>query len=203
MNLGIKRMLFLLSTLQRSMIVRCRWLYSLFIAMDANFRLKLKTRGIKDPELGSGLAYFVNAPKFEAHLKNHIEEEEVSISNSVLLLDGELTPQELETCGTEFHAVNQANSKRSTDFTVSGVGAVVCRHGLVRKNGVVDLQKGERCVYVFKSYPFVFDQPCKICKHGLHLYINRERREGQDHQSFLRYRLPLVHQTVSEDPKLF
>ena len=121
-----------------------RWLYSLFVAIDANFRLKLKTRGIKDPELGSGLAYFVNTPKFEAHLKSHVEEDIVSVSNLGLLLDREFTTQQLETCGTEFHAVNQANSKRSRDFSVSGVGAVVCRHGLVRKNGVVDLQKGER-----------------------------------------------------------
>ena len=48
----------------------------------------------------------------------------------------------------EFHAVNQANSKRSKDFTVSGVGVIVCRHGLIRKNGVVDLQKGEKWVSV-------------------------------------------------------
>ena len=136
--------LFYILTPQHSMTIHHRWLYSLFIAIDANFRLKLKTRGINDPELGSGLAYFVNAPKFEAHLKSHVEEEEVSLSNLVLLLDGGFTPQQLQTCGTEFHAVNQANSKRSSDFTVSGVGAVVCRHGFVRKNGVVDLQKGER-----------------------------------------------------------
>ena len=57
-----------------------RWLYSLFIAMDANFRLKLKSRDIQDPELGSGLAYFVNNAKFEAHLKNHIGEDNASIS---------------------------------------------------------------------------------------------------------------------------
>ena len=52
--------------------------------------------------------------------------------------------QEIETCGTEFHAVNQANLKWSKDYTVSGVGTVVCCHGLVHKNGVVDLQKGKR-----------------------------------------------------------
>ena len=57
-----------------------RWLYSLFVAMDANFRLKLKSRGIQDPELGSGSAYFVNNAKFEAHLKNHAGEDNVSIS---------------------------------------------------------------------------------------------------------------------------
>lgn len=57
-----------------------RWLYCLFLAIDANFRLKLKTRGIKDPELGSGLAYFVNTVKFQEHLKNHVHDNEVSSS---------------------------------------------------------------------------------------------------------------------------
>jgi len=45
--------------------------------MDANFRLKLKARGIKDPELGSGLAYFVNIATLQKHLKNCTHEEEV------------------------------------------------------------------------------------------------------------------------------
>ena len=48
--------------------------------MDANFRLKLKTRGIKDPELGDGLAYFVNTAMFEEHLKSHADENGVSVS---------------------------------------------------------------------------------------------------------------------------
>lgn len=59
-----------------------RWLYCLFLAIDANFRLKLKVRGIKDPELGSGLAYFVNITRFQEHLKNHTNEDEVSLSVS-------------------------------------------------------------------------------------------------------------------------
>ena len=60
----------------------CRWLYCLFLAIDANFRLKLKTRGIKDPELGSGLSYFVDNIKFQEHLKNHTHEDEVRLSIS-------------------------------------------------------------------------------------------------------------------------
>jgi hypothetical protein len=67
--------------LQPLVIIHRRWLYSLFIVIDANFRLKLKTHGIKDPELGSGLAYFVNAEKFEAHLKSYVDKDDVSISN--------------------------------------------------------------------------------------------------------------------------
>ena len=57
-----------------------RWLYCLFLAIDANFRLKLKARGIKDPEVGSGLAYFVDTAKFQQHLKHHADEQEVGSS---------------------------------------------------------------------------------------------------------------------------
>lgn len=52
---------------------------------------------------------------------------------------------QIVTCGSTFHAVNQANSKFSKGYSVTGVGAVVCaRHNFLRANGVGDLQKGER-----------------------------------------------------------
>ena len=78
MNPRTKRMPLLFFMLRHSVTIHCRWLYSLFVAIDTNFRLKLKSRGVKDPELGSGLAYFVNTTKFEAHLKDRAEEEDVS-----------------------------------------------------------------------------------------------------------------------------
>jgi len=62
-----------------SITIHCRWLYSLFIAMDANFKLKQKSRDIKDPEFGSGLAYFVNIEKFKEHLKHNVCENEVRV----------------------------------------------------------------------------------------------------------------------------
>ena len=61
--------------------------------MDANFRLKLKSRGIQDPELGSGLAYFVNSGKFGKHLQNHVGEDNASVLVIFLLLAQELTCQ--------------------------------------------------------------------------------------------------------------
>lgn len=54
-----------------------RWLHALFLAIDANFRLKLKNRGIHDPELGSGWSYFVETTEYEKHLRTHFEEGEV------------------------------------------------------------------------------------------------------------------------------
>ena len=42
--------------------------------MDANFRLKLKDRGVKgDSELGPGWAYFVNNTAYMSELKNHAD----------------------------------------------------------------------------------------------------------------------------------
>ena len=58
----------------------CRWIYCLFLAIDANFQLELKSHGIKDLELGTGLAYFVDTKKFQQHLQNCAHDEEVSLS---------------------------------------------------------------------------------------------------------------------------
>lgn len=55
-----------------------RWLYALFIVINANFRLKLKARGIKDPELGSGWTYFVEQVAYEKHVRKHFDEKDVS-----------------------------------------------------------------------------------------------------------------------------
>ncbi|KAF9782109.1 hypothetical protein BJ322DRAFT_1009547 [Thelephora terrestris] len=106
-----------------------RWLYSLFLAVDANFRLKLKDRKIHDPEIGSGWAYFVENKKYIEHVSQ--------ITNSI----------EVSGCDSAFHAVNQANKKSTKDYIASGVVACVCaRHSLMMKNGVGDLQRGERYI---------------------------------------------------------
>ena len=48
-------------------------------------------------------------------------------------------------CGTEFHAVNQANSRGGKDYLATGVVKAVCaRHCFVLPNAVGDLQRGER-----------------------------------------------------------
>ncbi|KZS90570.1 hypothetical protein SISNIDRAFT_386166, partial [Sistotremastrum niveocremeum HHB9708] len=112
------------------------WLFTLYLAIDANFRLKLKDRGIsKDPELGSGWAYFVEHTKYM---------EQISKSQ-------DLTSD----CDSTHRAIERAHLKSHKGYTVTGVGAVICgRHGLVRPNGIGDLQVGERYVnmdYIFLS----------------------------------------------------
>ena len=39
--------------------------------VDANFKLKLKDRGINDCELSPGWSYYVNEEKFQQHIAAH------------------------------------------------------------------------------------------------------------------------------------
>ncbi|KZT38987.1 hypothetical protein SISSUDRAFT_968609, partial [Sistotremastrum suecicum HHB10207 ss-3] len=114
------------------------WMFTLFLAIDANFRLKLKDRGdSKDPELGSGWAYFVEHMAYLAEIAKQPD-----------LL-------EKSDCDSTHRAIERAHLKSHKGYTVTGVGAVICgRHGLIRPNGVGDLQVGERYSnmdYIFLS----------------------------------------------------
>lgn len=84
----------------------------------------------------------------------------------------------MNTCGSHLKAIDHANMNYSNGYLATGVGAVVCaRHTLLRKNGVCDLQKGERYVnmdYILAStlvgatlchLLIVYDIACQWSKH--------------------------------------
>ncbi|KIK42376.1 hypothetical protein CY34DRAFT_83691, partial [Suillus luteus UH-Slu-Lm8-n1] len=106
-----------------------RWLYALFIAIDANFRLKRRavSKDDTDPGLSRGWAYFVDETAYKSHLGQHSG-----------------NPQEKSTCSSH-NAVNMADTKASQGLAATGVGTIDCaRHNMKLPNGVGDLQKGER-----------------------------------------------------------
>ncbi|KAG1762145.1 hypothetical protein EDD22DRAFT_979916 [Suillus occidentalis] len=106
-----------------------RWLYGLFLAIDANFRLKrrLVSTDSKDPGLSRGWGYFVEEAKYKAH---------INMNSEVM--------QEKSTC-VSHNAVNLADTKSSKGLAATGVGTVDCaRHDMKLPNGVGDLQKGEK-----------------------------------------------------------
>ncbi|KAH9851013.1 hypothetical protein C2E23DRAFT_733773 [Lenzites betulinus] len=114
--------------------VSVRWLYTLFLMMDANFRARCKDRGFEDIQLAPGWAYFVEESKYQAHLRSRSGDK-----------------QEENTCSVEHNAIVKASIRRE-GYIASGVGAVLCaRHALVRKNGTGDLQLGEKLVFVLTS----------------------------------------------------
>ncbi|KAJ7025057.1 hypothetical protein C8F04DRAFT_1269664 [Mycena alexandri] len=105
-----------------------RFLYTLFIALDACFRLKrrLVSSELRDPGLGTGWAYFVEQEPYRQYLLTTTNETEMSTCSGLAALD-------------------YANTKFSRGYSVTGVGMGVCaRHEFVQPTGVGDLQKGER-----------------------------------------------------------
>ncbi|KAF7358779.1 CxC2 domain-containing protein [Mycena sanguinolenta] len=99
-----------------------RFLYILFMALDACFRLKrrLVSSDLRDPGLGTGWAYFVENEPYRQYLLTVTDQNEAT-------------------------ALDYANTKFSRGYSATGVGMGVCaRHEFVQPNGVGDLQKGER-----------------------------------------------------------
>ncbi|TFK59939.1 hypothetical protein BDN72DRAFT_780066 [Pluteus cervinus] len=114
-----------------------QWLYRLFLAMDANFRLKRRDNKITedaDPSLGDGWSYFVENEPYMEHIGSFGDQ-----------------AQPKSTCSSH-SAVN--NSRLTDGLATSGVGSVGCaRHDCMRPCSIGDLQKGER--YANMDYLFL------------------------------------------------
>ncbi|KAJ7350848.1 hypothetical protein DFH08DRAFT_913786 [Mycena albidolilacea] len=115
-----------------------RFLYILFIALDACFRLKrhMISSKIKDPGLGTGWAYVTENPPYRHYLLTVTEQKEMSTCSGLAALD-------------------YANTKFSQGYSTAGMGMGVCaRHEFVEANGIGNLQKRERFAnmdYIFGS----------------------------------------------------
>ncbi|KAF7970355.1 hypothetical protein HWV62_24332 [Athelia sp. TMB] len=108
--------------------IRSGWLYALFLAIDANFRLKRKevSSDAADPSLNRGRAYFVEEHRYKEHLAGYGDQEETT-SDCV-----------------NHDAVKSAN-KYTAGLAATGAGTVDCaRHNMKRPHVVGDLQAGER-----------------------------------------------------------
>jgi hypothetical protein len=104
------------------------------LAIDANFRLKQKEKGVDMTQsLTAGWGYFVDPFDF----------------GEGLLRAQQLEPQatsEKETCESSFAAIERANTRMNRGFAVTGVVAAIdSRHGMLLPTSVANLQKGERC----------------------------------------------------------
>ncbi|KAJ6511876.1 hypothetical protein C8R47DRAFT_1173309 [Mycena vitilis] len=101
-----------------------RFLYILFVAIDACFRLKrrLVSSEAKDPGLGTGWSYFTEDRPFREFLLTVTDQKEMSTCSGLAALD-------------------YANTKFSRGYGSTGVALGVCaRHEFVQRNGAVDLQ---------------------------------------------------------------
>ncbi|KAJ6600930.1 hypothetical protein B0H10DRAFT_1824120, partial [Mycena sp. CBHHK59/15] len=113
-----------------------KFLYALFLAMDANFRLKRKdvSSEEKDPGLGPGWAFFCEVKAYMEHLAQNWDQ-----------------PQERSHCVA--HDAVDKPDREARGTASSGIGAVDCvRHNMKRPNAVGDLQFGEWYVGCLHKY---------------------------------------------------
>ncbi|KAJ6575960.1 hypothetical protein DFH09DRAFT_915004 [Mycena vulgaris] len=105
-----------------------QFLYALFLALDANFRMQRKDVSSEsaDADLGNGLAFFGEVVGYMKHLKDNWDQ-----------------PQPKSTC-VAHDAVNTPD-KEVRGTASSGIATVDCaRHNMKRPKAVGDLQQGER-----------------------------------------------------------
>lgn len=122
------------------------WKFPVILAVDGNFKLKQKNRGLKDASLSPTFAYIVDKEEYAAHVAKYVDEPEVgpSLSHIAVAHSGYC---QLKHCDSNHSAIDHANTPAEKRFSVNGVGAVVCaRHAFYQKQGVGDLHRGEACV---------------------------------------------------------
>ncbi|PPR06984.1 hypothetical protein CVT24_011010 [Panaeolus cyanescens] len=80
------------------------YLYTLFVAVDANFKLKGKDKGLEDVELGPGWGAFVEENQYQRYISHYEAEPEIN------------------TCESEHDAVLRASIRRTPGYSVTGAG---------------------------------------------------------------------------------
>ncbi|KAJ7576776.1 hypothetical protein C8J56DRAFT_1007268 [Mycena floridula] len=125
-----------------------RFIYTLFIAVDACFHLKRKmvSSDAKDPGLGTGWVYFVEEPAYHTYYKTL----------------GDQT--DMNSC-TGLSAVDHANTHFSQSYAVMGVGLALCtRHEFIGKNGTYIVASFLRHICTLLVILVSYDINCQFSK---------------------------------------
>ncbi|KAJ7027028.1 hypothetical protein C8F04DRAFT_965726 [Mycena alexandri] len=172
-----------------------QFLHALFLAIDANFRLKRKdvSSEEKDPGLGRGWAFYAEVVAYMKHVRKHWKQKQ---DRSHCVAHDAVDKPDREACGT----------------ASSGVGAVDCaRHNMKRPSAVGDLQLGER--YINMDYIFfrsvagtelvrLFVSYDIACQWHIHLWSRMEQYENEllvlpgfagTHKRFVTFLVPKFH----------
>jgi hypothetical protein len=126
-----------------------RYLYTIFLAIDACFRLKRKkvSSWSADPSIQDGWAYFVRHLEYSEFVKLLGEQKEVR-AHLISCRKPLTNCTQMSTC-TGLAALDHANTKYSQGYAATGCGMITCgHHEIVPENGIADLQAGEKYVLV-------------------------------------------------------
>ncbi|KAJ7713311.1 hypothetical protein B0H14DRAFT_3523473 [Mycena olivaceomarginata] len=119
----------------------CQFLYIMFIAMDACFRLKrrLVSNELKDPSLGSGWSFLLQSAPYRKFLLTVTDQKEMSTCSGLAALD-------------------YANTKFSRGYSATGVisnGVKVCQWWKNLRERLLNLPPGARFVLIMQLFRFV------------------------------------------------
>jgi Kyakuja-Dileera-Zisupton transposase len=135
------------SSTQTDDMLGFRWLYAVFRAIDADFRMVRRnvSSDMKDPSLNDGSAFFVKEYDFKKYLAEFaglIQQEVTILFTALEFLHSHVCLQK-STCVN--HKALSGADKDSRGLAATGIGTVDCaRHNMKQPCGVGDLQKGER-----------------------------------------------------------
>lgn len=129
------------------MLTRRRFVNTLFVSIDGNFRLKNRahTHGDKDPPLGAGMAFTIATELLREHLKNYKCDADVRRPRVCPCSSSSLRSSQISTCAS-FQALSLANLKLVRGNVATGIVAMICRHEFWVNQSITDTQKGERYV---------------------------------------------------------
>ncbi|KAF9501090.1 hypothetical protein BDN71DRAFT_1555892 [Pleurotus eryngii] len=143
-----------------------------------------------DKALGDGWGHWVPEGPYKSHLDKNANDPEPNL------------------CDSELCAVDHANKRRLNGYISTGVASVVCvRHGLVRRNRLGNLQKGERyantdfiVLSTLKNNPFVrlvlsYDICCQWSRNFLDCMANFPESMHLSDEAFdhVTYIIPKFH----------
>ncbi|KAF7798643.1 hypothetical protein EIP86_009867 [Pleurotus ostreatoroseus] len=143
-----------------------KYIYTMILAIDANFRLKrwAVSSNERDPALGSGWGYFVEDAPYHEHVLQHADQEDIS------------------TC-TGFAAISQANTKFSKGYAVTGIGSMWAIHFFSRISAYPELAQikldAKEVRYAIPMYHFRAHKEKNHNKYSFHLMEGVGRSCGE------------------------
>ncbi|KAG1888854.1 hypothetical protein F4604DRAFT_1877293 [Suillus subluteus] len=168
--------------------IRSRFIYALFLAIDANFRLARHnvSSDTVDPGLNHGYAFFVEEKAYKGFISSQAQ-----------------AVQEMSSCSSH-NAVNLADARVSRGLAATGAGTIDCaRHNFKWPCSIGDLQKGERCTlfafYMQSSSDIMalnisYDIACQWSKHiWTHMSTFPHQYHIKRHEKSIVFLVPKFH----------
>ena len=102
-----------------------RFLYNLYVSVNANFKLKGKEYNLKDIELMPRWGAYVPEAKCKEHIANHADDPKVCVLVNLHMIFL-IFAQIINTCESQHDALVRANTRSTPGYAISRALLVIC-----------------------------------------------------------------------------